>query len=242
MEDNETVESGESTSSSGGHKKSKKGLVAGVILGLVIVGGVLNYEKLADIVGLNKDVAAIVNGEKIKMSQVDARFERGKTTYESQGMDLSDPAQVTEIKKQILDGLINENLVLQAATSEGIEVGQERVDEYYNQVVEQLGGEANLTAELTASNLTADEFREDIRRQFIAQDYFDKHFGQELPQVTEEEIAAFYEASVATQPGAGSLDETREDIKNYLQQQKVNQTLKEALDGLKAAAEIEILI
>ena len=91
-----------------------KNLFIGLVAVLIIVLAI-QYLPTGSSVGK----VAVVNGEVITQEEIDRRYEL-----------LSPQLQSVTSKDQILNGTINEVLLLQEAKNVGIEVNQEELDEY----------------------------------------------------------------------------------------------------------------
>ncbi len=93
-------------------KQRRVYLIALLFIPVVIIAGAIGYYKFY----LPNGVAAVVNGEEIKLSELDAAIAR---------MRGAGDAPATGLRYQALDQLISERLVLQEARKAGIEVSQE---------------------------------------------------------------------------------------------------------------------
>ena len=99
------------------------------------------------------------------------------------------------VTRQILEQLVNEELLLQGARKASISVTDEAIDrEVRNRADGYAAG--SFQSVLTAEQLTLDAFREGIRRR-LTQDAFLRVRLAQLPGISEDEIHAYYEATVA---------------------------------------------
>ena len=116
-------------------------------------------------------------------------------------------------RKKVLDSLIQEKLILQAAAKSGLTIPESQVDQMFlKQICQQLVGRLLTQSELEQfikqqTNLSLDEFMRQqigmsveeyktfLRNQSIAQQYIIGKYQKELQQVSasDEEIRAFYE-------------------------------------------------
>ena len=120
-----------------------------------------------------------------------------------------------EERKHVLDGLINERLIVQAAEKDGIKPTDSEVNNYFNEYVSsQLGQQvsesefAKLIKEKTNMSLdeyikaqngmTLAEFKSFLRTQYIAQAYVMQKKKNELQSIsspTDEQIRSYYEVN-----------------------------------------------
>jgi peptidyl-prolyl cis-trans isomerase SurA len=115
----------------------------------------------------------------------------------------TDPAQMTALARELLQGRIDQLLLLQAAVRDTtVRVADEqinaRVDERLQQLQQQLGGAAALERELAASNLTMQSYRQTIfaqeRRDALIRAYMQRLLTlRKPPAVSDEEIRDFFE-------------------------------------------------
>jgi len=138
-------------------------------------------------------VAAVVGDSTIMASEVEEQYR----TLQYQGTPME--------PRQILENLINDQLVLQAATQDSTIVGSldeqaidQQVDERIRQVRAQFNTEAAFQSELAAAGLTIEQFRDETRQRIrsgrLAQLYMQRAL-REPPAVavTEEEMRAFFQ-------------------------------------------------
>lgn len=108
-------------------------------------------------------VAALVNGRPIYWSQVDAQVAQAAAQF---GLDFSGErgrAQRRQIERVVLDQLVNQELILQAARRRGLVATDAEVAEEVRQVTERLGGEEAFRAALAQRGLTMAEVRRILR-------------------------------------------------------------------------------
>ncbi|PJE50993.1 MAG: hypothetical protein COV29_01795 [Candidatus Yanofskybacteria bacterium CG10_big_fil_rev_8_21_14_0_10_36_16] len=243
LEETEELEEDEPQKKS--KKKRAKPWVYTLVLVVILIAGALAYtqaDNLGDISNfVNKisGVAAEINGEKIKISELELRYGQSLATLESQGLDTTNEEQVKEAKDKTLRGLIRERLVLQEAEKKGIEISQEDVDTFFNDAMENAGGEEAFNKLLSDNNVSEEQFKSNIKNQLTAQEYIKQISGEELT-ASEEEVNAFYEQLKAQGAEAPPLEDVREDIVRYIENQKLNQILASTIDQLEEGADIEI--
>lgn len=103
---------------------------------------------------------------------------------------------VADLQRQVLTQLIEDAVVAVAATELGIEIDPEQVEEQFQQLAGQFGGEEGLRREIRARGRT----EEDVRAQLAAVVRGDllSSFFQEQVEVSESEVRAAYERDLDT--------------------------------------------
>ncbi len=111
--------------------------------------------------------AARVNGQIITLEQ----FQRELARYEAARQALSQPALAGDQEYQagVLDALIEQVLVEQAAAAEGLAVSAEEVEAELQRLIQTTGGEQAFSQWLEANQYLEDEFRAVLRAQMITQ-------------------------------------------------------------------------
>jgi peptidyl-prolyl cis-trans isomerase C len=122
-------------------------------------------------------LAAVVNGENITLAQYQAELNRYQTAI---GTELA-----TEQKQQVLDDLINQTLLAQAATESGFTVDDPTVQERFDQLVDRLGDRKLLDEWLQTNGYKEDAFRLDLKRSIAAAWMRDK-IADQVPQEMEQ--------------------------------------------------------
>ena len=120
-----------------------------------------------------------------------------------------------EERKQVLDGLINERLIVQAAEKDGIKPTDSEVNNFFNTYISNQLGQQVSEAEFaklikektnmsldeymkTQNGMTLAEFKNFLRTQYIAQAYVTQKKQNELQSIaspTDEQIRSYYEVN-----------------------------------------------
>lgn len=181
-------------------------------------------------------VAAIVGDSVIPLSRVQEEL----NVYRQQGGEVpTDPAERMALMRELLNGLVDQQLVLQAAMRDTTIVVSEQevqtaVDRAYREVRNQFSSELEFRRQLETSNFgTIEEYRrwlsDQQRRELVSSQFIQRRRedGDLTPLTpTEGELRAFYEANRAQQqrrpatvsfrqivvrvaPSAAALDSTR---------------------------------
>ena len=148
------------------------------------------------------NVAATVNGTKVTIVEVEERFEQAKKQPQVAQQLAEDPEGKyrKEIQAQILSQLVLAQLLEQWADELGVDATDEEVAEERASLIEQMGGEEAFETAVKESGLSADEVTETIRQRVLQNKISDEVAGD--AEVTDEEIAAFYEENKATRFGS----------------------------------------
>lgn len=143
----------------------------------------------------SKDVAAVVNGEKISKAELEAQVSRLIEQSPEMFKGEEGESRLLEFKRQLLDNMINNVLIRQAAAERGIEVTEEEI----NVQIEDLKGgfptEEEFNTALENANMTVDDLKQQLRDQLATQRLMEELVGDD--EVTDEEIAKYYEENKA---------------------------------------------
>lgn len=160
-------------------------------------------------------VAALVNGTPI------SRIETVKQLEKQGGKD-------------VLDTLIEKTLIFQEAKRLGVNVSQESIDTQISSI-EGILKEQNVTLEdaLAQRGQTKEELIEQIRIQKTVEAIL----GQKI-NITDEDITNYFEENKELLEKDAKLEDVKEDIRNQIFQQKLNEEYQKWIADLKAKAKI----
>ena len=180
-----------------------KKIILALTVFLMAAGAVFAQSDLQPLV-----IVKYNKSETITVKQLKSRCE----TYEKQyGQKLT-----VDQRKQVLDTLVDEKLVLQAAAKAGITISDSAVDQYFMQYMSQFVGavvtEKELNDLLKAQNTSLDaelisqtgmnvsEYKAHLKNQLIARQYVISVRQSEIQAAaaTDAEIRAFYEGNKAS--------------------------------------------
>jgi hypothetical protein len=128
-----------------------------------------------------------VNGEPIYVADHERALARYEAEIAQQGVDAGSPdaeAYLAEARSWILDWMITELLMVQAAEAAGVLVADADVDREIEEIVTAFGGEAWLAGQLDDWNITEEQFREVVRAQLL-QEEMKRLIIDEVPTVAE---------------------------------------------------------
>ena len=121
-------------------KRSSKNLYAFLAVLLVALGGLamLLFTGLIPNPLRDSSTAAIVNGEKISLAELDKKLDMYKKMYGQGGeADFSSPEgkkMLEQMKRQVLDGLVQEKILATEAKKEKISVSPQEITERINAI------------------------------------------------------------------------------------------------------------
>jgi hypothetical protein len=186
--------------------------------------------------------AVRVNDVKISKSEFNSSVKQLTEMAVAQGADASDPAVAAQFKTQAIETLVNAELLRQAAVSEGMTATPEQIETRFNEIRDGIGGAEQLAAKMAEFGVTEVSLRRDIENEFLIQGLFDVKIATSTIEVSETEIAAFYEKAGGVAAGLPPIAEVREQVDAQVRFEKEQVLINAYLQTLKADAEVEILI
>ncbi len=178
-------------------------------------------------------IVAVVGDQIILESELDMQLQ----IYANQtGIELQSPTQTSQLKKELLDQLINDKLLLLAAKKDTtIQVTPREVEEAVKEQLKKVKSEFSEEAfkeQLKSEGLTESELRKKYREQIKNQMMIDRLIASKLSKVSvsTREVKDFYQTykdSIPDQPNAIKLSHILLEIK----------TSQETLDSLRSVGE-----
>jgi parvulin-like peptidyl-prolyl isomerase len=210
------AESGRKSSSGGGMWVWAVLLIIGLaIIAVVIILTLRSSDN--GVASRGTTVAALVNGQPVYQEEVDEIYDRLPPEY-----------QVQVDKTVILEQLIEQELLIQAAEKEGISVSRQELDDTIAQVMVDFQlDEAQLDAILQKQNITRAEFERVAKRQLLATKLINETVYKGIV-ITDEQVAARYE-----QDKVYFAVPEMAVVRHILIAQGVNGTLEDALAEAK---------
>ncbi len=138
-------------------------------------------------------VVAIVNDSIILQSELDARL----TPMIAQAQSITDEGErkrrLAKLSSQVLDEMVNEELIVQAAAAAKIEVESSEVQAALDEIKQQNNlDDAGLAQALSAQGYTLQNYRADLRRQLMRLRAVNTIVQPKI-QITDEDIKARYD-------------------------------------------------
>ncbi len=181
--------------------------------------------KPAEIKEAPKGNVAVVNGVAITQDDFDRELMGIEEQSANRGEKLDD-AKLAEIKKRILEKLIDGELLYQESQKMGIKVEDTVVDEQYAKFKDQFPNAEEFDKELAKVKLTESSLKTQISQVMAIQQFIDKEFIQKIT-VSEEEVKAFFETHLKSR------------IEQNLKQEKIQTEVTSYIDKLKEKANVE---
>ncbi|MCF7845267.1 MAG: SurA N-terminal domain-containing protein [Candidatus Pacebacteria bacterium] len=207
-----------------------------VLLAVLISGSIILFKEGDSILNENEEseVALTVNGSEISkeefLSYTENIIEYQMEVYGLSEEEVMDSAVKLATQKVVLSAYIDEK---------GIEATEEEVQEKYDEYKQYYPTPSGETLP------AFEEAREDIEYEVRIDKLIEMYTAE--AEVTDEEVNSFYEIQKIQmeQMGEGempSFEESEEDIREYLLEEKAISTIQEDLEQLIEDAEVEMFI
>lgn len=180
-----------------------------LVIGLLLILGGLLY------LGQKYFVAATVNGEIISKLALYNQLEK-------------------QYGAQTLDGMITKTLVKQEAKNRNISVSNEDIDAEFKKIEERFTTQGqNLDEVLKSQGYSKADLREQVELQLLVE----KMVADKI-EVTDDEITKYMTENKQFLPTGTPDDKVREDARENLRQEKINQEGQTLIQELKSKAKI----
>jgi len=103
------------------------------------------------------------------------------------------PERIADIKKRVLDQMIDDRLLVEEATKKNIHISQLEIDEGIKQVRGRFATEEEFNKELEKAGMTNDEFRKHIQEQKATIKLIDQEVKAKTPPPGDDEIKGLYD-------------------------------------------------
>ncbi|WP_216829746.1 SurA N-terminal domain-containing protein [Alkalihalobacterium elongatum] len=195
------------------------------------------------------DVVAEVNGQEISKEEFEATYVGQFTQAAMQSQMFGQELNQDELKQQIIESLVGQELLIQEAKKAGFEATEEDVSKTLDEIVAQygLGSKEEFMTAIEEQGMDETE----VISQLETQVKVDKLIARETGDIdpSEQELKEFYEQILAQQAQMGA-DESEipsfEDIKNELKEQmkvqKQNEAAQVLVGKLREEADVTIHI
>lgn len=194
----------------------------------------------------HEDAVAIVNGQAISKDELERQLDQIKEAMAQQGLDLdSDEAAETleQYETMIVEQLINQELLLQAATEAGFSADAAEVEENMTLFKENyFETEDDFNNFLEENNYTEEEIYALMAEQIKIENYVVDQIGEvtisdeELQEAIDQLKAQFEDVDES------DLDEMKPFIEEQVKMEKFQTLEKELIESLKEDSDIQILI
>ena len=122
-------------------------------------------------------VAAMVNGEPLALADYQKQVGEWETAFVAQNVNLSEQEKeemLIQGRRQVLDVMIEQLLIEQAAARAGVVVSDAEVESVIARDIEENGGQAQFEAWLQANDWTYEEYKSRQRSMMIASQMFEQ--------------------------------------------------------------------
>ncbi|MBW2180528.1 MAG: SurA N-terminal domain-containing protein [Deltaproteobacteria bacterium] len=207
-------------------KKHKKWLWGSVLVLVLVLGTVLtilfwpeqNMETKAEV------KIAVVNGVEITRESFNLELKPLLVEISEQENKPTD-SQMLNIKKNVLEKMIVNELLYQESMKDGINVDDGTVNDRVNQLKKQYSKEAGFKKELSRLGMSEEDLKLQVRKEMTIQQYVYKKFVENMT-VTNKELSDYYNKY------------GKERIRQNLKQAKAQKELNAYVEKLKAGAAI----
>lgn len=163
------------------------------ILALLVVGCNTSTNN-GDAIDESEAVAK-VNGELISKKQFEDNLERIEQRYKQQyGMNFSEgkaAKMLPSIKKRLLNQMIQEELLLQKAKKENIEISDEEIKNHLDQVKNSYESEEQFKEQLKKSGLSVEQITKDLKKNMLIEKLSDQ-LTEDI-NITEKEMKDYFQ-------------------------------------------------
>ncbi|WP_026583755.1 SurA N-terminal domain-containing protein [Bacillus sp. J33] len=191
----------------------------------------------------NKTVA-IVNEQEILGREYNSVLTSSQMMFQQMGQDPTTKEAAEQIKKQTLDSLVGQTLLLQEADKKGYKASDDEVKKQLEETKGQFKDDKEFETAMQQAGLDMDSLEDEIANNIKYTKYIN---GEIKPkEVTDAEIQKAYD-EYAGQGGAEGqeppkLEEVKPQIKQQLEQQKQQELLVKHVEELKKNAKIDIKV
>jgi FKBP-type peptidyl-prolyl cis-trans isomerase (trigger factor) len=201
-------------------------------------------QKKMDKQKVDKDkVVAVVNDEKLKGEDYNNILTTSQMQYQQMGQDPTSEKVAEQIKKQTIDSLVGQTLLMQQADKKGYKASDEEINKQLEEVKKQYKTEKEFEKAMKDAGFSMDELKTQVAENIKYTNYVEKEI--KVDEVTEDEMKKFYD-QFASQQGkdqkAPKFEEVKPQIKTQLEQQKKQEKLVQHVEELKKNAKVDVKI
>jgi peptidyl-prolyl cis-trans isomerase C len=149
--------------------------------------------NFAHAVEQKEPAAATVNGVRILMSDLDMEMQeeiRNNPEMQNSG----DLAARRQLRKKVLDYLIDQELIVQEGKKAGLEPQQEKINVEFEKIKKRFPSQDAFEQVMKKQNMTEERLREIIGRAFIVKNVLEVKIEPLAKPVTDKEVADYYQA------------------------------------------------
>lgn len=217
-----------------------------IAVGIVILAGFVF--AVARSFGVNtglqdvNQVVAVVDGSEITRGELDEQIKQLEGNPQAQVPDKSLKEERAEFKRLVLDDIINRKLLSAEIDRQGFVIEEEEIDAEIETIKGRFESSEAFESQLEQFGLSEQSLREEIRQSLKNNRYFAKIAEEKNITVTDDEVAAAYDEQIAPLEGGPPLSDVAPQIKEQLEQEKLQEALLAVIQELRSSADIQILI
>ncbi len=223
---------------------SKEKIIAIVVVVAVIIAGVgykmYSKPKAEVAVAPKAEIVATVNGVEITKPAYDTQLASVIASLKTQGVNTDEATAAAQIKTNVLNDLIANELVGQAAAAAGVTATADEVEKQVQAIKTQYADK--FAEELAKAGLTEEKLRANLTKQLTAQKYLLSKINVSTATASDAEVTKYYNDNVKGKTGAPTLKDATEQIKQLIINSKQQQLLAAFVETLKVGAKIETKI
>lgn len=211
-----------------------------LVISIIIIFGALMWSDNSG-EGTNESVLATVGETQITMEDIQPELEQLKAQYISQGIDITEEQGLEDMMiQQVLQNHIDKVILLKYADEKDLEVADSLIDDEYQKILTQYGGQEALDTAMAQSQVTKDDLMEDIRNSLTFQLIAEQEGSLDI---TEEEIQNYYD-QLKEQLGdeLPPLTEVQDQVRQEITNEKLGTILESILNEVRENYEVEILL
>lgn len=140
------------------------------------------------------DYVAIVNNKKIPMDEFQLNVDMVKNSYYEMGFRLEDQ-QLNELKKIILESLIEKELLLQESRTMGIEIDPATIETEIDTIRDNFPDAAGFEQRITEMGYTLDFLRHEIGSNMTIEALIEQELASKV-NVSDEEVESYYDSRI----------------------------------------------
>jgi len=165
--------------------KSRRNLLVAALCGALLIGA-LGLSGCS-----NKNVVAKVNGETITTDALNQQLEQLKKQYPNMFTGADGEGRLLDFKQRLLDNIINQKLIEQAAKDKGIKISDADVQKQIDQLKAGFKDQAQFDEALKSAGMTVDGLKTQIRNQLVTQKLIESLSANN--KVSDADIQAYYD-------------------------------------------------
>ncbi|HDM10353.1 MAG: peptidylprolyl isomerase [Deltaproteobacteria bacterium] len=139
-----------------------------------------------------RDYVAMVNGKKISKDKYERELASLENRFKASGRTLN-PLQKMELKKNLLESLINRELLYQESQKRGITVDEAEVEKQFQAVKKQYANDDTFKQALQRANYTESGVRSQLKRAIAIERFIDQELKSKI-KITDKEVKDYYDS------------------------------------------------